>query len=198
MTLTEGHPADGVTAEDHAYFAGVVAGEPTAFAALFERYYDALCAFAEGYVATPDEAEEVVQETFVRLWTRRERLTITTSVKSYLYAATRNQALNHLRRVGTEQRWLEREAQGGETPGLGAPLPGAAAELHASELAQAVNAAIPQLSERCRQVFLLHRRHGLTYAEIAEALGISHKTVENHLGRALQELRRLLSAFLSD
>lgn len=198
MALMEGHPAGSVNAEDHAHFAGVAAGDPAAFAALFERYYDALCAFAEGYVGTADEAEEVVQEVFVRLWTRRERVTISTSVKSYLYAATRNQALNHLRRAGTEQRWLEREVQGGETPGLGAPPPGAAAELQAGELARAVDAAISKLSERCRQVFLLHRRHGLTYAEIAEALGISHKTVENHLGRALQELRRLLSDFLHE
>lgn len=197
-TPAGGQSAGGIAAEDRVHFAGLAEGDAAAFAALFRRYYDALCVFAEGYVRSPDDAEEVVEEVFVRLWERREHLDVRVSVKAYLYSATKNQALNHLRRAATEERWVERVSRSGDVPGLGQPAPDIVEALYATDLARAVDEAIPQLSERCRQVFLLHRRHGLTYAEIAEALGISPKTVENHLGRALKELRSLLARFLAD
>jgi len=187
------------TALDRADFARLVRGEPSAFAALFERYYDALCAFAEGFVASADEAEEVVAEVFVRIWERRKRLDIQISVKSYLYSATRNQALNHLRRRGTEERWLDQASSSGELPGMSrSSRHGVLAELHAVELNQALERAIETLPPRPREVFILHRRHGLTYAEIAETLGVAAKTVENHIGRALKALRTDLAPFLDD
>lgn len=196
LTSARDREIGGANEADHLCFSALKSGDPAAFATLFRRYYDALCAFAEGLVASSDDAEEVVEEVFVRLWERRDRLNVRVSVKAYLYSATRNQALNQLRRVATEKRWVDRVVRVGETPGLGEAPPGVVEALYAADLARAVEAAIPKLSERCRQVFLLHRRHGLTYAEIADSLGISPKTVENHLGRALKELRGLLGHFL--
>jgi RNA polymerase sigma-70 factor (ECF subfamily) len=174
------------------------AGEGNAFAALFSRYYDALCAFASGYTASRAEAEEVVEDVFVRLWELREQLEVRESLKSYLYTATRNRALNRLRDKRAETRRLEEASADATAPGMGQPGPGIDQEVEAEEFARAVERAVEQLPPRARQVFLLHRQHGLTYAEIAAALEISPKTVENLLGRALKHLRARLARFLGE
>jgi len=173
-------------------------GEAGAFAALFRRYYDALCSFAQGLVESADDAEEVVSEVFARLWETRERLDVRVSLKSYLYAATRNVALNFLRRLGTEERTLGRASQVGALPGVLSPADDEASDVQTRELREAVDAAIASLPPRRREIFLLHRLHGLTYAEIAAALDITPKTVENHIGLALKDLRNSLTVFLED
>lgn len=183
---------------DRVALARLARGEAGAFAVLFRRYYDALCAFAEGLVESADDAEEVVSEVFVRIWEARERLDVRASLKSYLYAATRNVALNHLRRVGAEERTLGRASQQGALPGVSAPTDGGASDIHARELERAIDEAISNLPPRRREIFLLHRLHGLTYAEIAAALEIAPKTVENHLGLALKDLRTSLTSFLEE
>jgi len=188
----------GVSSDDRMLLAQMRAGEGDAFAALFSRYYDALCAFATGYTASRAEAEEVVEDVFVRLWELREQLEVRESFKSYLYTATRNRALNRVRDERAEGRRLD-EARFDSVPlGMGQPTPSLDEEVEAGEFARAVARAVEQLPPRARQVFLLHRQHGLTYAEIAAALEISPKTVENLLGRALKHLRVRLAPFLGE
>ena len=191
------HAAGGEGA-DRETLARLARGEAGAFAALFRRYYDALCSFAQGLVESADDAEEVVSEVFARLWEARERLDVRLSLKSYLYAATRNVALNFLRRLGAEERTLGRASQAGALPGLLSPADDEASDVQVRELRQAIDAAIANLPPRRREIFLLHRLHGLTYAEIAAALDITPKTVENHLGLALKDLRNRLIAFVED
>jgi len=190
--------AGGGGEEDRDALARLARGEAGAFAVLFRRYYDALCAFAEGLVESADDAEEVVAEVFVRIWETRERLDVRVSLKSYLYAATRNVALNHLRRMGAEERTLGRASLQGKLPGVLNPAHDGASDIHARELEKAIDEAIANLPPRRREIFLLHRLHGLTYAQIAAALDITPKTVENHLGLALKDLRNRLTAFLED
>lgn len=205
MQCGEGKGADsralgpaGAAARDRATLAGLAAGDPAAFAAVFESYYDALCAFAEGYAGSADEAEDVVTEVFARLWERRGQLAVRLSLKTYLYSATRNQALNHRRREGSERRRRDGARLVGALPGQGVVGARVLEELHAAELRQAIDAAIQRLPERRRAVFVLHRRHGLSYGEIAEVLGISLKTVENHMGLALRDLRDQLAPSILD
>lgn len=190
--------AGGADQADRDALARLARGETGAFAAIFRRYYDALCAFAEGLVESADDAEEVVSEVFVRIWQTRERLAVRVSLKSYLYAATRNIALNHLRRLGAEERMIGRASIQGALPGVLSPADAGASDLDTRELEQAIDAAIASLPPRRREIFLLHRLHGLTYAEIAAALEIAPKTVENHLGLALKDLRTSLTSFLEE
>jgi RNA polymerase sigma-70 factor (ECF subfamily) len=188
----------GVSIDDRLLLAQMRAGEGNAFAMLFERYYDALCAFAAGYTASHAEAEEIVEDLFVRLWELREQLEIRGSLKSYLYMATRNRALNHAREARTEIQRIEDARFDAAAPAMGQPALALDEELHLADFARAVVSAVDGLPARTRQVFLLHRQHGLTYAEIAAALEISPKTVENLLGRALKHLRARLAHFLGD
>ncbi|HEX6535953.1 MAG TPA: RNA polymerase sigma-70 factor [Gemmatimonadaceae bacterium] len=186
-------PTAKVIVDDRTLLAQMRAGEGNAITLLFERYYDALCTFAATYVASDAEAEEVVEDVFHRVWETREQLEIRDSVKAYLYAAVRNHALNRVRRGRAERRWLDDASRSEHAPGMGEGIPGADEALQHAELMREVTAAIDNLPPRCRQVFLLHRQHALTYIEIGAALEISPRTVENLIARALRHLRKGLA-----
>ena len=166
------------------------AGDESAFEALFHEYHAPLCSFAYRYVEGRDVAEEIVQEVFLFVWERRETWDVRESVKTYLFTSVRNAAVSYLRHEGVVRRY---EAQSLD---LFAPSGDLADErLRSNELAAAVQKAVKQLPDRCQLVFTLHREQGLTYAEIARVLGISEKTVEVHMGRALKGLRKALAGF---
>ncbi|MGH7695542.1 MAG: RNA polymerase sigma factor [Gemmatimonadaceae bacterium] len=166
-------------------------GDERALETIFRAYYPGLVGFVRRYVKTTEIAEELVQDLFLKLWSRRGSLGEIDSVKTYLFRAARNTALNHLRRRKLEHEWLEKEGttiteeqtqEGDET-------------VTESELASAVRAAVDRLPPRCREVFMLSRDGGLTYGEIAKSLGISIKTVETQMGRALKALREHLKIY---
>lgn len=164
-------------------------GAEEAFEAVFRAWYAPLVRAAEAMLRDRAAAEEVVQEMMLALWRRRETLHVDESLRAYLYQATRNRALNHLRRQRIEHRAAPRLA---EQP---VSTPVADAALGERELADAIRDAVSALPPRCREVFELSRVHGLTYAEIARTLEISVKTVEVQMGKALRVLRERLAAW---
>lgn len=170
-------------------------GDHTAFEALFRAYYERLCAFAEGYVDAPEVAEELVENVFVHVW--EQRGSCPESLKRYLYVAVRNQALKHLAHERVVQRARAAGLRQQRSFGMGQAPPTAEEELHADALAAAIQRTIDQLPPRCREVFLLHRQHEMSYAEIAAYMGLSPRTVENHIARALRALRDGLACWIS-
>ncbi len=162
-------------------FAPIAAGDRLAFEALFRQHYGPLCAFATGYVKEPDAAEDLVQDLFFRLWLDREKVSITTSTKAYLYASVRNRCLNAVK-AGSRMRVLNEEVDDHPADD------GRTEDEHTERIAR-VQAAIGSLPEERRKIFKLSRYEGLKYQEIAERLGISIKTVENQMGKALKTLR---------
>jgi len=169
------------------------AGDERALEEVFRSYYPGMCSFVRRFVYAPDIAEELVQDVFFKLWAKRESLTDIDALRTYLFRAARNTALNHLRRKKLEHAWEEREAAGGEPATMGATDDDAATD----EVTRAVSAAIDKLPARCREIFLMSREGGLTYSEIANSLGISIKTVETQMGRALKSLRLSLARYRS-
>ena len=167
-------------------------GDRKAFERLFRGQYEALCQFALNYVDRLRVAEDLVQDVFFDLWRERRTLDLKCSLEAYLYGMARNRALKHLRR-----RRVRTDLTRGE---LRRNAPRAVPEqadnvLEHQEEEQKAKRAIEALPKRRRQVFMLSRRHDLTYAEIAEALGISVKTVETQMSRALKFLRERLKSF---
>ena len=152
---------------------------------LFRLHYGPLCGFALGYLKDKDQAEDIVQELFSRLWQDREGLSIQTSVKSYLFAAVRNRCLNAL---AVKKRMLPLDDGMEAVPAGEEPE-----ENELSERMARVQAAIEALPTERRKVFRLSRNEGLKYHQIAERLEISVKTVENQMGKALKSLREELA-----
>ena len=171
--------------------ARVRAGDERAFEALFRAYNGALCGFAMRYVKEQPLAEELVQDLFADLWAQRARWEVRGSVRSYLFAAVRNRALNARQRRELEHDWEAREAVA-EVRTIHHPPERADHALEATELRERLGAAIAALPERCRLVMELRWREQLSYAEIGEVMGISIKGVENQLARGLKALRERL------
>ncbi len=160
------------------------------FDALFRAWYEPLVRYAFSFTdGDADEAEDIVQEVFVKLWNQRETIDFQHSVKAYLFKMTHNLALNRLRSGRAKERFVEHQTR----------LSGGAAteETSAAELEGRYHEVLDELPPQCRQVFELSRFEELKYREIGDRLGISVKTVETHMGKALRLLRAGLSEFLA-
>lgn len=182
----------GLHLESNDLFERLRQGDETAFDELFRAWYPSLVRSAESIVRSRAVAEEIVQDVLLELWRRRESLARDTSPQAYLFQSTRNRALNHVRHERVERRGKPILT---ETADVEASAP---AELVEEEIAVALRAAVSELPERCREVFELSRTHGLKYSEIATVLGISVKTVEAQMGKALRSLRVKLAQWLPE
>ena len=176
--------------EDQELLARVIAGEEGAFDEVFRLWYPTLVRVAAALVHDHDAAEEVAQDVMHELWRRREALDSSVSLRAYLLRSIRNRSLNHLRHLRV-RRESETEVEALYDAPLRADQP-----IIAKELADAVQVAFEDLPPRCREIFELSRIHGLKYAEIAESLGISQKTVEAQMGKALRVMRERLAPWL--
>ena len=182
------------TATDTELFAALRRGEPGALDELFRRHYVSLCRIALRLVNDPAGAEDVVQEVFTTLWTRRSQLPQELpGVAAYLRRSVRNRSLNYLR----DQKRLP--VDDGELPETAAadPRQQPGAVLESEELQLRLHRAIDRLPERCRLVFVMAKVEEMSHAEIAEGLDISTKTVENQMTRAYKFLREWLAVLLS-
>jgi len=136
-------------------------------------------------------AEELVQNLFLRFWEKRELLNVQTSIKAYLYKCIYNDSLNYLKHERVKEKYQDFAQHAMEQLSESA-----AAKVEMTELKQQLSIALNELPEQCRTIFQLSRFEELKYREIAEQLGISIKTVENQMGKALRILRVKLVDFL--
>jgi RNA polymerase sigma-70 factor, ECF subfamily len=165
-----------------------------AFRRLFERHFAELYQFAYRYVRAEDTAQDLVHEAFLRLWRQREQVDLGgPAARSYLYTVVRYQALDHLRHRRVEERWRQEYAAPSVLEQNAVLAPDPDQELAAREIVAAVRHAVDALPLRQRQVIHLRWHQQASYDQIAEALGISPRTVAIHIGRAIQRLREALT-----
>jgi len=178
--------------DDRGLVERVRAGDSAAFDAIFRQYYAQLVGYVQSLIRDQGAAEEIVQDIMLELWRRRAALPADTAFKAYLYQSARNRAFNHSRhaRVVRESEPLLLH----EAPSV----PAADADAAGDELAEAIRGAVAGLPPRCREIFELSRVDGLRYSEIASTLGISIKTVETQMGKALSVLRSRLALWLPE
>jgi len=169
----------------------IKAGNEAAFEMLFNFYCQNLINFARRYVTDIQIAENIVQDVFSNVWNHRENLNPSKMIKSYLFTSVKNEALKVLRHrdVQTKSRGILLDSLTKDAD--------PEQELTANEINAEVHLAIDELPVKCREIFMMNRFDGLKYAEIAEVLGISVKTVEVQMGRALKKMRKRLKPFLT-
>lgn len=164
-------------------------GDEKAFEELFFKYYQNLCGFAVKFVKSREGAKDCVQEVFLKIWRNRDDWEINYSLPVYLYRAVRNQALNKIEKQENYREYARQYYEEGYCDDAGTE------ELSNddSRIIAQIWIIAEQMPERRRTVFELHRKHGLSYKEISKVMNITRKTVENHMGRALQDIREQLA-----
>ncbi|MCD4737406.1 MAG: RNA polymerase sigma-70 factor [Bacteroidales bacterium] len=159
------------------------------FRELYELYYKRLCHFGLRYVREIETAEDIVHEVFINLWEKRETIDPEKSVKAYLFRSVANRCLNYIR----DHKKFDTEKETGaiETEEISEHQ-----MLEQEELENRIERVIESLPDRCRQIFKMNRFEEKKYREIADELGISIKTVEIQISKALKVLRVNLKDYL--
>lgn len=161
------------------------------FEKLFKSHFKALHAYAFSFVKDRDIAEDMVQAMFCKLWEKFDEIQIHRSVNGYLYRSVYYECLNYLKHQkvkGAHARYAQN---------LGEPHTETSSEqLQFRELEDKIGQTLRELPEGCRTIFQMSRFESLKYQQIADRLGISIKTVENQMGKALRILRLKLAEFL--
>lgn len=166
-------------------------GSEAAFEQLFKLHYKALHAYACTILNDNMGAEEIVQQVFLKIWERRERLNIEGSLKAYLYRAVHNDCLNVIKHEKIKHAY-----KNFATNQLKNETDHASKKVLLGDLEKKLRIALNELPEQCRTIFQMSRFEELRYQEIADRLGLSVKTIENQMGKALKLMRIKLSEFL--
>ncbi|WP_394972823.1 RNA polymerase sigma factor [uncultured Croceitalea sp.] len=163
-------------------------GDENAYVHLMENYHHKLCVYANSLINDSLLAEDIVQNVFIKLWSRRQKLNVKISLESLLYKSTYNEFIDQYRKNVTvlkvEQRYLEH-------------LNSVAEDYYDNEKLEKalkmISQVVQTLPPKCKEIFVLSKTNGLSNIEIAEHLNISIKTVETQISRAYKVVRNTLN-----
>jgi RNA polymerase sigma-70 factor, ECF subfamily len=174
---------------DQQIIAEIHQGNPDTFRWVFNAYYEKLCQYAFTILKDMDEAEDIVQAMFIKIWEQRKNLEVKQSMQSYLFKSVYHKCINLIEHRGIKQKYQEHgkhvmknEVQWPET--------------FPHELEDNIKSVINKLPPQCRTIFMMSRYEELRYAEIAAKLNISVNTIENQISKALKILREELKDVL--
>lgn len=167
-------------------------GHLASFEMVFKAWYPVMCNFAHSLTNNREDSEEIVQSVFVNLWEKREEIKIDQSAKAYLFRSVRNACLNQWKHKKVRQDFAKDQAAAFS----GSAFENPGEEMHGQELEARIAKALEKIPTQCREVFTLSRFGELKYSEIADKMGISVKTVENQMGKALRIMREELKDYL--
>lgn len=166
--------------------------DKTTFKKLYQEYYVILMNFAFSKTRDIELSKEIVQNTFVKIWTRREKLNISTSIKSYLFMMVRNSIIDHFNR---NQRITDLD----HLPiKMERPLWENNGEDNLVLLRTVIKKALEEMKPKRRLIFELSKYEGLSYSEIAAYLGISERSVEDNMAKALVHIRAMLKPYKNE
>jgi RNA polymerase sigma-70 factor (ECF subfamily) len=195
MNVTSSSPSTEATSGDgreQELIARVRQGDAEAFEEIFRTQWQPMYDYAFRYLHAADDAEDAVQTVFTRIWRARGEWRVVGVLGQYLYLAVRNACLDRIQRDAVSRHWREKQVDALRDEDVGAPSD-AEELLAASDLEAAMERALASLTPKQREVYLLRIKDGITYPEIGRLLGISTKTVENHLAAAYKYLRKALA-----
>lgn len=166
-------------------------GDKMAYTEIYHRFFSLLYLFVHKKIKDQDAAKDIVQEVFANIWIKRENLVFSSTLPSYLYASIRNKMLDHIGRKGVENKYLQSLQDFIDQDQVMSDH-----LVREKQLSQLIEQEINALPTKMREVFLLSRKHNLTYKEIADQLDLSEQTVRSHVKHALRILRNRLGLFV--
>lgn len=170
----------------------LLSGNIATYESVYKTFFKALYIYAYTMLKEEVQAEEVVQNLFLKIWERKEKMNIETSLKAYLYKSVYNDSLNYIKHLKVKSSYENHATQVMKNTQSESP----SHKVMYRNLEDKLRSALNELPEQCRTVFQMSRYEELKYREIAERLSISEKTVENHMGKALKLLRLKLADFI--
>nr|WP_321407997.1 RNA polymerase sigma-70 factor [uncultured Carboxylicivirga sp.] len=171
---------------------GIKSGDESAYKSLFLKYYAQLVVFARKVVVDDDLARELVQDVFVTFYEKRNEINIHTSLKAHMYQSVRNRCLNQIkhnkiRRDHHANIFAEKKEDEAFVED----------KLQETELEERIYTVVKTLPDQCRKIFEMSRFEGTPNQEIADQLGLSKRTVETQISKALKVLRKQLIHYLN-
>jgi RNA polymerase sigma-70 factor, ECF subfamily len=192
LLIEQQYRVQGMELENEAITTLLAQRDESAFEQVFKTHFKRLHAYAFTILRDEVEAEEMVQQVFFKLWERNENLSFNGSVAAYLYKAVHNESLNYIKHQKVRSNHQLYVAYNMKNE-----VEHPAKKVLAGELEKKIHVALNELPEQCRTIFQMSRFDELKYREIADKLGISVKTVENQMGKALKLMRAKLVDFLT-
>jgi RNA polymerase sigma-70 factor (ECF subfamily) len=172
-------------------------GEQNSIVLLFRMYYAPLYSYAAGILKNKESAEEVVQDTFIKIWESRSHIEITSSLRGYLYRCVHNKCLNSIRENKNSKNLFIPIDKLNPLAGLKTDTaPEILESIFSAEMEKFLGEAVETLPEQCRQIFNLCRFEELSYPEISVRLGISLSTVKTQMQRAMVKLSEAVKDLL--
>lgn len=181
---------DEISSIDSLFWRIAIQDDEIAFRTLFFQFFSPLCVFAHRYIDSWETCEDIVQETFFKIWKNRKNIVIKTSSRNFLITSVKNTSIDYLRKQETEQNWQQKEIENNTSWYTSGDI------YSTIELEQMLSAALAKLPDNIRIVFEKNRFEGMTYSQIAAEHNISVKTVESYITKALKHLRVELKDYL--
>lgn len=181
---------DEISSIDSLFWRIAIQDDEIAFRTLFFQFFSPLCVFAHRYIDSWETCEDIVQETFFKIWKNRKNIVIKTSSRNFLITSVKNTSIDYLRKQETEQNWQQKEIENNTSWYTSGDI------YSTIELEQMLSAALAKLPDNIRIVFEKNRFEGMTYSQIAAEHNISVKTVESYMTKALKHLRVELKDYL--
>lgn len=165
-------------------------GDHRSYEILFLYYHPKIHHFLCGFIKNEEEAFDMTQDIFYKVWTNRQSIGEVTSFKAYLFSMARNTIYNHYEHNLVKEKYTTTQLQLHEEYNLDE-------EFFAKELSILIDIVIEQMPEQRRRIFKMSRKEGLSGEEIATQLSISKRTVENQISNALNDLRKVLQIIIT-
>lgn len=180
-----------MTETDRNFMENLRNGDAPSFSLLFNHYYSGLVVYADRFLGSRENAEDIVHDVFTSLWEKRSIIHPEFYVKGYLFTSVRNRCLNQIEHSRIQTEYEKHLLQKGD---IGGSLTWE--YFVESELSELIDKALEKLPPQRKKVFLMNRFENKTAAQIAAELNISRRTVEKHIEKALQSLRTDLKDYL--
>jgi|TARA_R110000868_G_scaffold157160_2_gene384293 RNA polymerase sigma-70 factor (family 1) len=173
--------------------ASLIKGNRSAFKTVFELYEKRLYYFIHSITKSDYATEEILQEVFIKIWTKKDTIDLDHSFEAFIFTIAKNSTYNYLRSIANQESlkkeyWKNISFLNEETENT----------ILLEEYEGIVNDILQQIPTQKRSIFVLSKQHGKTNEEIADLLGITQKTVKNHLWKTLQIIRKELKPYMAD